>query len=208
MTTKNLGKKILETIKKKHITPKPKWEFLLKDYFLWILTFLAMIIGGFAFSVIIYMFKNNDWDIYKYMDDSLLGFIFGTLPYFWILFLVIFIAAGHYNFKHTKKGYKYHLHLMIIVNILVSIFLGTILYDAGVGQAIDQALSERMPFYEKFINRRMMMWKQFEKGRLAGLIIEVEDVEYFTIKDYSRRWKGGYDKVKEVRKDFEGDGKC
>ena len=35
----NLGDKVLRKIKEEHIAPKPRWQFLLKDYFIWFLFF-------------------------------------------------------------------------------------------------------------------------------------------------------------------------
>ena len=184
MTIKDLGQEVLKTIKEKGVKPKPRWEFLVRDYSLWVVTLLTMVIGGFAFSVVIYMIKNNDWDIYKYMDGDLLGFVFGTLPYFWIVFLILFILVGHYNFKHTKKGYKYRLPLVVLGIIIFNIFLGGFLYNIGIGQAIDGILSERMPWYGRFMNMRQGRWMQIDKGMVAGLIFEVTDDKHFKIKDF------------------------
>jgi hypothetical protein len=52
---------ILSEIKEKGIKPKARWTFLLNDYLVWATGFLSLVFGAIAFSVIIYMIRNNDW---------------------------------------------------------------------------------------------------------------------------------------------------
>ena len=183
MTQKNIGKKILDMIEEKKIIPRPKWQFLLKAVLTWISGAVSLIIGALAFSVIIHILKNNDWDAYRYINDSLLQFILLTLPYFWILFLIIFIFIFHYNFKHTKKGYKYRLYIVVILSIFLSMLIGSALYAAGVGKSIDFILSDRLPVYTKFINRRQKIWTAAGEGRLGGTIINIKSEKEFELED-------------------------
>lgn len=185
MTNKSISDIVLATIKKKHITLKPRWTFLLKDYFIWIISVLSLAVGSLAFSVIIFLVKNNDWDVYEYINDSLLQFIILSLPYFWIAFLIIFVLVAHYNFKHTKKGYRFKLHTIVISSVLLSIFFGAILYNIGVGQAIDEVFANKVPYYEKFFQTRKMRWLGVENGFLAGKITDITDKTKFRVVDMS-----------------------
>ncbi len=173
---------MLEKIKNKKIKPKPKWEFLLRDYLIWIAASLFLLIGSLAFSVVIFLIKNNDWEIYEQINDSLLKFILLTLPYFWLIFLALFVFLAYYNFKHTKQGYHYKVLVVVFASILVSLFLGLIFYNFGVGRAVDRALSNRIPFYSNFINRQRMIWEKPEEGRLSGVILSVHHEKDFEIK--------------------------
>lgn len=183
MNRKNLTEQILETIKKKRIKPRPRWEFLLKDYSIWLAGIISLLVGSLAFSVIIHMFKNNDWNLYKYISDGFLSFVLVTLPYFWVIFLAIFILLVYYNFKNTKGGYKYKLPVVILASVIISIVLGTLLYDIGIGQTIDEILSEQISFYNRFINPRRAMWVRPEEGLLAGMVVSVTDSEHFEVQD-------------------------
>lgn len=182
----NLSHKILDAIKEKKIIPKAKWTFLLKDYAILVASLLSLIIGSLAFAIIIYMVKNNDWDVYEYINDSLLGFIFVTLPYLWLVFLALFILLAYYNFKHTKKGYKFRFHFIIIGSIVISMLFGSVLYAAGVGQKIDEVFAEQIPVFHRFFNQRTQIWNQTEKGLLAGLVISVNDQSLEVI-DFNRK---------------------
>ncbi len=185
MDKNSISEKVLKTIKAKKIIPKPRWTFLLKDYSIWLISVLSLIIGSLAFSVIIFLVKNNDWDVYEHINDSLLKFTILSLPYFWIVFLVFFIIVAHYNFKHTKKGYKYQLHTIVISSIIISMLMGAFLYNFGAGNAIDRILAQRMPFYQRFTQDPRNRWLQSEKGLLAGEVIAIEEPNVFQLKDIS-----------------------
>lgn len=162
---------LLDKIKTKHLLPTPKWHFLLKNYVVWGIGFLSLVIGGLAFSVIIYMFSYNDWNIYDKLSSSFTEFVILTLPYFWIVLLIFFIIVINYNIKYTKQGYRYHVSVILAVSIILSIGLGVLFFGLGMGQAIDDILGERMPFYERIINRRIVDWNRPEQGRLTGIIV-------------------------------------
>jgi len=172
--TDNLGKKILDTIKEKKISPKPKWSFLLKDSLLWGIGVAALLIGGLSFAVILHLVINNDWDVYSQIHDSLLGFILLTLPYFWFVLLGLFVFAAYYNVRHTKKGYKYSVTTMIIGGIGLSIALGVFWHSAGVGATMERLFADRLPLYYDYTHSRHRTWTQPREGLLGGVIIEIE----------------------------------
>ncbi|RJQ33574.1 hypothetical protein C4566_03450 [Candidatus Parcubacteria bacterium] len=184
MVEKNISQEVLEKIKGSK--PKPKWEFLLKDYLIWFLGFISLALGALSFSTILYMFFHNDWDVYVHINNNIFTFIFLTLPYFWLIFLALFISVAQYNIRHTKEGYKFELHKIVIASIAISIILGSLLYNIGVGQAIDNVIATRVPFYHKFINQRRQIWLQTDKGLLAGVVV-AQDGDNFIIKSIDGR---------------------
>lgn len=171
MSDRNLSQEILTKIK--DTKPKPRWEFLLKNYTVWILGFVALLLASLSFATILYMMINNDWDIYGSIGGDLASFIFMTLPYFWLIFLALFVGGAYYNFKNTKGGYKFPFSKVVIFSVLVSMLFGLLLYEVGVGQAVDNILSTRAPFYKKFINPRHQIWSNTEEGFLAGIVVAV-----------------------------------
>lgn len=185
--SENISEKILETIKDQQLKPKPKWQFLLQDYMVWLSGLLAIMIGGLAFAVIIYMFVNNDWGLYPAVSNSLVYFIFKTLPYFWLIFLVLFIIIAYYNLKHTKQGYKLRLRNMVLITVLVSVLLGLFWYNIGFGQVIDNALSNKFPIYRQFINKthqRALFLQNPDEGILIGVITEFEEIDMASSKNH------------------------
>ncbi len=182
MKNKNISQEILETIKEKKITPKPKWQFLFKDYFIWAITGIFLIIGSLSAAVVIYMIDNNDWDLYQKASDSFLGFVFATLPYFWILFLILFIFIADYNLRQTKGGYRYGLGKIILSTVLVSLILGSLFYNLGLAKTIDQTFND-IPIYRKIMEHRHQVWMQPNKGLLVGQILSAKDKNNFILKD-------------------------
>ncbi len=180
---------ILNTIKEKKIKPKAKWTFLLKNYVVWAFGIISLIFGSIAISVIIYLIKNNDWDLYTELSGSLLEFVLLTMPYFWMVFLAVFIFVINYNIKHTKRGYKFSLSVIFSASIFISIFLGVLFFNIGLGRALDDVLGERVSFYDTIINPRVRMWDNPEAGRLVGMIIEEISANEFQLLDrHKKEW--------------------
>ena len=177
----DLGKHILKKIKEEKIKPKPKWMFSLKDFGFWIIFSISLALGSISTSLIIFILRNNDWDLHRKLDHGLIKFIFITLPYFWIIFLVLFVIISYYNFKKTKSGYKYNPLLIVLINILISIILGSTLYICGLGAELEDSLERKVPPYGKMFYQRHDMWDNPEKGLIGGKIIIFENNNNFKI---------------------------
>ena len=175
--------RLLAKIKGEKISPRPRWQFLLKDYLVWLSGLVALIVGGAAISVMIYLFKFNDWEIYDQTKKSFWEFFVLTLPYFWFIFLGLFIFIISYNFKHTKKGYRHSVILLVGASVISSIVLGFVFYAAGLGEKLDNILGQGAPLYDRVINRHIDFWSQPEEGRLSGLIIGIVDEGKFILVD-------------------------
>lgn len=187
MLGEKFEKEILNKIKTEDL--KPRWRFLLKDYVIWILGGLSVLIGGLVFSVMIYLLANGDWHAYERIRLGFLEFIWLYLPIFWIILLVIFIFSAYYYIKHTKKGYKYSILAVAALIVISSFFLGVLGCQLGLGQTIDDALGEKAPVYYEFFNPHMKIWRRPEAGMISGMVISVEK-DNFSLLDVSRkRWR-------------------
>lgn len=181
---KQIGENALEIIKQKEISPKSKWQCFLYSKIAWGLSFVFVVIGSLAFSVVIYMVKNNDWDMHSHLGNSLAEFIIVTLPYFWIALLIILICLAFFSSKFTEKAYRYKLITLLSIGLLLNIVLGIIFYNIGFGRVIDLYLQDKVPVYNYMSINKAKMWTQPEKGLLAGLIISVNEKQ-LTVKDYN-----------------------
>ncbi len=180
---KQIGEKALQIIKQKKISPRSKWQCLLYNKMAWGLSFAFVIIGSLAFSVVIYMVKNNDWDMYSHLGDSLAEFIIVTLPYFWIVLLILLVYLAFFSSKFTEQGYRYKLITLLSLGLLINIVLGVIFYNIGFGRIIDSYLQDKVPTYNYMFINKAKMWTQPEKGLLTGIIISANK-DQLTIKDY------------------------
>ncbi len=173
---KNISSEVLKKIKKKGIEPTAKWKFLLKNSILWGTFAILILVGGIAASVVIFKIATNDWDIYMRLGRSFSGFLFQTLPYLWIGLLIVFIFIADYNFKHTKKGYKYGLPTIVGSSILISIILGFGLYGVGAAKYIENTALQHFSFYkDRVFSERVDMWSEHDLGLMAGEILDLVD---------------------------------
>lgn len=171
---KNISNEVLKKIKDSNIKPKPRWYFLTKNYFIWSIFGISIILGSFAFSMVLFIIKQLDWDIYQYIGDSFLKTVFISLPYLWLIFLILFTGVAYYNFIHTKRGYRFKFISILLISLTVSIILGTGLYFNGFSERLENVFSEKTPYYNRLVYTYKKQWMQPKRGLLAGTIIETE----------------------------------
>lgn len=173
---------ILGKIKDERICPRPKWCFLLKSSVFWFLLILSMILGSLSFSVIIHFLTYGDLDMLGHLHGNFITSAVMLLPYFWILSLLVFASVAYINWRHTKLGYRFRRRWIFFSSIVVSGFLGSMLYALGMGNEIDVMMARAMPFYDKSKHvARQEIWLRPENGFLVGKIIEVDSVEKIII---------------------------
>lgn len=181
----SVSEKTLKTIEEKKITPEPRWHFSLRDYFFWFLFFVSIIVGSLATSAILFMLFSNDWDVYEYLDRSLFEHIFISMPYLWISILVLFIFAAYYNFKYTRRGYRYEIYIIVFGSVLISIAAGSVLFYSGLGEGIHEIFMEQVPFYNNLVYDKEDVWDNPRKGLLAGEMTDIEDQDDFILRDFN-----------------------
>jgi len=188
---KNISEEVLKRIKEENIKPKSYWHFATKNYFIWLLFAISIILGSFAFSMILFMFRQLDWDIYRYLGDSLLKSIFIGLPYFWLIFFALFLGVAYYNFIHTKKGYRFRFLSIILISIIASAIFGTGLYFNGFSENLENIFSQRIPYYKHLVYSCENQWMQPGKGLLAGTIVKIDITKNnITLKDcFQKTWE-------------------
>jgi len=187
---KNLADKITAKLKDDNIKPKPKWQFLLKDYLLWSVFGVNVVLGAMFFVVTLFSLQDNDWDIYKHLDQNFLEYIIMTMPYLRITALAGFIFLAYYNYKHTDKGYKYKTHWILIMSVVVMMLVGGTLFLVGVEEKIENLFSRSLPYYNSTEERRIQVWHHPERGLLGGEIVEIGKDSEIVLQDcHNKSWQ-------------------
>jgi len=164
---KDISQNIVNKIKNKKIKPIPKWKFILRNY-LCIFTFVGFsILGGIPASIFIYQILNNDWDLSRTFASNYFSFIIVTLPYFWVLLLLLILVFSHYYLRKTKKGYKYGAILVILSSFSISIASGVLFYNYKISHRVERMM-DRMPIYRQINHFRNSFWENPENGFLLG----------------------------------------
>ncbi|MCB9798298.1 hypothetical protein H6758_01065 [Candidatus Nomurabacteria bacterium] len=171
--TDKLKDKILEAIENEHIAPKAKWNFVLKDYTIWALAIFSLLIGALAFSLTLQSILSADWEIYDAIENDFIKFLLLSLPYFWIVFLGLFIGSAYYNFTQTKTGYKHKLGTTVLASVAVSLLTGTALYAFGISEQTEEIFNQN-EMYRHHVNVEHKLWKKPDEGRLIGRVVNVQ----------------------------------
>lgn len=169
----NTGQEILDKIKEQNIQPKKRWEFLFKNYLPWLAFSLAIILGGLAASATIFIFQHATW-VEMAPGFSPLKRLWVNLPLFWLLSLSLFSFLAWYDFKNTKRGYKYHPFIIVLCSVILSIVLGVAMYSLGLGQKLEDTFFRRVPFYQQMFGRGGRMLVEPGSGHIAGVIQSIE----------------------------------
>ena len=169
----DISKKTLEKIKKEQLYPRPRWYFLTRNYFFWLMFSLTTILGGIAFGMILFITGDLDWDIYPYLGLSMSEAVTVNLPYLWIVLLVFFMFITYYNFIHTRTGYRYRFVAIFLISLFISTLLGFGFYQYGWTEAVERQLRTRIPGYQSLVYTRENQWMHPEKGLLGGTVIEI-----------------------------------
>lgn len=186
----DFSKQTLEKIKKEKVHPRPRWYFLTRNYFFWLMFALTTLLGGIAFGMILFITTNLDWDIYQYLGFSLSKAIIVSLPYLWIALLLFFLFVTYYNFRNTRRGYRYRFIFIFLICLLISVLLGCGFYHYGWSETVETQLRKRIPGYQKMVYTSENQWMQPENGLLSGIIIAINTEEKsLRLKDFhNKEW--------------------
>lgn len=184
-TNGSLAEQVLSAIDKQGIAPDPKWKLALRSEALWALGALSVAAGGLAIAIIIFSVANAELETYRLPHDGFADFIFDWVPLAWILFFALFAAVAHYNFRHTKRGYRYSLAKLLAATFGISLTLGAALYATGMAAAFDQQFGRFIPLYRPVVEHKRVLWLNPSRGMLAGEVIEVNLTNgTFSVRDF------------------------
>ncbi len=180
--------KIIETIKKNKIKPKPKWLFNLSNISVWVIYFLFVLIGAISFSIILFAIQQTDFELLSHIGHSKLELFLSILPFFWLVLLIIFIFGSLYAIYYSQKGYKFTFSKLIAINVGLSIIIGTAFFIGGGAAWFENAFAIRTGFYESIQKRKEKIWQNPDKGNLAGVIYKVKN-EILEFNDFDKnKW--------------------
>ncbi len=164
--------KIQKRIEADNIQPLPRWRFILLRTSFWLLAILSVIVGSFAVGTILFLFsdysRHNLPPIPRDISEVLL-----MIPYLWIILFLFFIAVAQISIEHTKKGYQYKIHTVIVSSVLLSIIFGSILNYIGASRATHKSLHQ-YTIYNSVIYDSRDAYSRPKFGRLAGTITRLK----------------------------------
>lgn len=185
MENKDISQIAIERIKEKGIKPIPRQVFSIKRVMFWVVVGSSFIVGAFSFSLILSALLNNDWDLYNRFGFN---FIVKTLPYFWLISLLVFTILGEYYYRKTLLGHRRGFILIVGIYLFSTTAFGTIFYALGFGEFMEKNLGEVPETYRSIILNRQEFWFNPDQGLLTGKIILVNDDTIQIIDSHGGIW--------------------
>ncbi len=158
----------LKLIKKKHLKPIPRWEFIAKNWGLWtaLVLCLLLLVLGFALS------------IFGLVDNII-------VPYLWLFIAILFFVLSYLLFQKTKHAYHFPHWQVIIAMIVLAFIFGTAFFKVGFARRLDSSLENKIPRYRDVVPMKLQTWSRPELGYLSGTITKIVDDSNFEIIDFS-----------------------
>lgn len=177
-----LSNKIIERLNKDSILPIPKWRFNILYGFFWLGALMSVIIGSLAFATILFLIIDlRMHGIFEVSHSALEIMLF--IPYLWLIVLCIFILIAKISLRHTKRGHQYRLRYIVASSLILSIIFGSFLTLVGVGKLTHDTLN-RTSIYNYTTYDAQDAWDQPIVGRIAGVVLSVNNKNNFIIKDF------------------------
>ncbi len=187
-SSESLVASVFDRIETECVKPRSKWYFVFKNELFWGTGLLCIIIGSISVAAGLFAVSYMEFDYYSVTHDSLISFLLDTLPLMWVACLIAFMVLGYVQIRHTRRGYKYSLIIIVGSTFALSIAGGTVLHAYGFGALLERAVGSSIPFHKSAFIDREQIWQKVERGVIAGEVIFIEhDNSSFVLKDLSGR---------------------
>ncbi len=184
---KDFSGKIVETIKEKNVQPYSKWHFIIRRLLIWGLFILSLVLGSLACGVVIFQLRHADWDLSTYLNMDYGTFILLNLPYFWLVFLVIFVSVAYFYCRRTERGYRCPTAWLITASIIFSFAGGIVVYKVDLAERLEAVFRNDIRIYRVLQEKKAEIWLAPEKGLLAGRIVKILPAKKIQLKDLKGR---------------------
>ncbi len=184
--------KLISTMKNQNLKPIPKWRFSLKGMAIGLTIFVSVIVGGLAFSIILFSIQQLGFDLVTHMSHSKIEFLLGLLPFLWLGILLVFLILGVVSIRNSKKGYKFSPTKLLLINSAFSILVGTLFFIGGGAQWLENTFAVKIELYESINEKKILMWSMPEEGYLSGTIESVNENTLALVDFNKERWTVDY----------------
>lgn len=167
-TSSKMKDAILKRLEAEGITPRSRIYFLAHEYALWGAWGATVLLGAVSLAVLSFSSVYMGYALYEATHVNLLTFLIDALPVLWFGAVLLMVVAAYFNMRHTKKGYKYPVILVIGSSLGFSVLGGVVLHYLGAGFYFDRFLGEVSNAYESRMEFEAHLWQAPKQGRLVG----------------------------------------
>jgi hypothetical protein len=172
-----LSERVLATIQEEHVEPKPRWYFLLREWVVWVVALVALVLGSIATALTLYI-RDASRFIERQVELSNLASVFHAIPAIWVVLFAVGVFYTVYALRETKRGYKWNPLWLVMGALALSIGLGASAFAMGAGEPIDRYLISNAPMYKPLSGYRPEMWMHQDAGVVAGIVEETNEESF------------------------------
>ena len=132
-TEESCKDKVFSRIQGEAISPRSKLVFQSREFAVWALWTLSIVVGAFSVAVVGFVLTHHEYALYEATHENFATFIVEALPYMWILTFGLMAAVAIFNLRHTKHGYRYPLWQVFGSSVVLSLVGGGVLHVFGFG---------------------------------------------------------------------------
>lgn len=159
---------VLDRLEREGITPHSRLYWLSYEYAFWAAWLLSVVLGAVALAILSFTSFYIGYSLYEATHKSFLTFFIDTLPYLWVFAFMALILVAYFNFRNTRRGYKYPLYLVVGSSFGFSVVGAVVLHSLGAGYYLDRYMGERFETYQSRAEYETQMWQNPLAGRMLG----------------------------------------
>lgn len=189
-TTSPLAESVLERISNEQVVPCSKWQVRCSEYSVWLLWGTTVAFGALSVAVMLFVGGHASYALHEATHTSVVSFFVEVMPYIWIGVFGVMALLAYVNFRHTKHGYRYQVHHILLSSIAFSVLGGLFLHAFNVGAIIDDQFGKRMATYPSMEKKELQLWQDAAAGRLVGTFMEMDETDslYMFTDTAGARW--------------------
>lgn len=183
----DLELKILASIERQKLQPKPAYVFFAKRSVFWLLALLSITLGGISVAIFFFWLGELMQTGWKTFDEVPLEEVLLSIPVAWLVTMPLLIASATFGFRHTRRGYRLKPATTIALSLAASLVLGGVLQSLGIGTQIHEFLEQHVPYYERLTHIPYAEWSRPDEGFLGGYADKLQDVNTLLLTDFQQK---------------------
>ncbi len=174
-TTTTTAAAVLARIQSEHLSPTPRYAFAAREYSVWAVWGLSIVVGALALAVTVYDGMSAEYALYEATHDNFWTFLVSVLPYLWVIVFAAMAAVALIGVRQTKTGYRYRTSYIIGSSLLCSVAGAMLFHVLGFGYALDTLLGHQIGQYMSMEKIEIGTWQSPDNGRLIGVLTSTSD---------------------------------
>lgn len=182
-----LRQQVIEQIKRDHIRPMAPGYFFAWRLFGWVQVALLVILATLVTAFALHIIFEIDWEAFRHTEVSGVRAALMSLPFLWLVLIVVFLTLAVVVMRRTGRGYRYSLWVLLFLFPVASTAAGLAIehsrFDEPVEKFLLGSLSQQEP-WQAILPSVEQQWAQPENGLLGGEVIHVnEETTTFKLED-------------------------